>query len=220
MKIYHGSKYQIQKPIVKGSNQLNDYGPSFYLTLDIEAAKAWACKQDEIGGVNTYIVRKETFDNLKILDLTDKSKYSVLNWLAILMHFREVSSSLKIRRQKVFEWLEKYYIDVEQYDVVIGYRADDSYFRFPLAFINDSLAYEDLENVFMLGQLGVQYAFMSEKAIKSLKFESFTPCDNVYLRSYHSIVIEANKKFDEFINKPIDPKKTYATDLVRRDYEQ
>ena len=52
MKIYHGSKVVIKEPNVKGSNELNDYGPSFYLTKDLEAAKSWACKNDSIGIVN------------------------------------------------------------------------------------------------------------------------------------------------------------------------
>ena len=35
MKIYHGSKLIIQKPIFQGSDPTNDYGSAFYLTLDL-----------------------------------------------------------------------------------------------------------------------------------------------------------------------------------------
>ena len=78
--------------------------------------------------VNKYFVDNNKFEEFNILDLTDKSKYSVLNWMAILMHFRTLDSSFERSNRFVLEWLEKYYIDVTQYDVVIGYRADDSYF--------------------------------------------------------------------------------------------
>ena len=40
MIIYHGSKIKIEKPKSHGSNPTNDYGPSFYMTLDLDAAKS------------------------------------------------------------------------------------------------------------------------------------------------------------------------------------
>ena len=88
MNIYHGSKVIIKEPKVKGSNPTNDYGPSFYLTVDLSAAKSWACRQNSVGIVNKYRFDSKAFKRLKILDLTNKDKYSVLNWMAILMHFR------------------------------------------------------------------------------------------------------------------------------------
>ena len=85
MKIYHGSKVLLKQPIVKGSNEANDYGPSFYLTIELDAAKSWACRNNSVGVVNEYEIRDSSFSKLKILDLTDKNKYSVLNWMAILI---------------------------------------------------------------------------------------------------------------------------------------
>lgn len=219
MKIYHGSKVVIKEPNVKGSNELNDYGPSFYLTKDLEAAKSWACKNDSIGIVNEYEIRDQSFDSLKILDLTNKTKFSVLNWMAILMHFRQLDTSFIKNNELTLNWLKKYYIDVNEYDVIIGFRADDSYFRFPLRFISNDLAFEDLEDVFLSGELGVQYAFMSQRAIKMLKFQNAIECDSKYLGHYYSIVSKASKEFDELVNRPRDPKKKYILDLVREENE-
>ena len=56
MNIYHGSKRIIKEPIPKGSDPHNDYGPAFYLTLDLDSAKSWACKNDSVGIVNKYSV--------------------------------------------------------------------------------------------------------------------------------------------------------------------
>ena len=219
MVLYHGSKKIIETPSYKGSNTTNDYGPSFYLTKDLNAAKSWACRNDSVGVVNKYYVNDNTYSHLRILDLTDKNKYSVLNWLAILMHFRTLDSTFINNNRLVLEWLHKYYINVDEYDVIIGYRADDSYFRFPIRFISNDLAFEDLEDVFVSGHLGIQCAFMSEKAIKSLKYKGFIECDDFYLGHYYSIVRKATKEFDVLINRPRDPQKTYILDMMRKDNE-
>lgn len=219
MKIYHGSKKIIKTPLVKGSNPKNDYGPSFYLTVDIEAAKSWACKNGIIGLVNCYVVDSRTFQKLRILDLTDKSQYTILNWLAILMHFRELDPSFVKKNKLVLEWLEQFYIDVDLYDVIIGFRADDSYFRFPIRFITNDLSFDDLEEIFMLGNLGKQYAFMSKKAIDSLHFSEALECENDYLGHYYSIVKKATEDFDELIDRERDPRKTYFLDLMRKENE-
>lgn len=219
MNIYHGSKIIIKEPKVKGSNPTNDYGPSFYLTIDLDAAKSWACRNDSVGIVNKYCIDSKALKRLKVLDLTNKDKYSVLNWMAILMHFRHLDSAFKKSNKLVLDWLEKYYIDVDSYDVIIGFRADDSYFRFPIRFLSNDLAFEDLEEVFLSGHLGVQYAFMSEKAIKLLKFEKIIECEDAFLGHYYSIIKQATLEFDEILNKPRDPKKTYVLDLMRQDNE-
>ena len=219
MKIYHGSKKVIEKPALKGSNATNDYGPSFYMTLDLDAAKSWACKNDSVGIVNEYDINDSDFKNLKILDLTDKTKYSVLNWLAILMHFRELDSTFARNNALVLNWLEKYYINVEEFDIVIGFRADDSYFRFPIRFISSDLSFDDLEEIFLSGDLGVQYAFISKKALELLKFIKIIECDQSYLCHYYSIVTKASRQFDELLNRPRDPKKKYILDLMREDHE-
>ncbi len=219
MIIYHGSKIEITKPKVHGSNPTNDYGPSFYLTIDLESAKSWACRNDSLGVVNQYFIDPRSYQKLRILDLTDKSKYSVLNWIAILMHFRTLESTFIKNNEIVLRWLEKYYVDVNEDDVIIGFRADDSYFRFAIRFVSNDLAFEDLEEVFMLGHLGVQYAFMSEKAIKVLKFEKTIECDQSFLGHYYFQINQASKEFDVLINRPRDPKKTYVLDLIRGDNE-
>jgi len=220
MIIYHGSKHIIDKPVTGGSNPTNDYGPSFYMTLDLLSAKMWACRKDELGVVNKYTIRKSDFMKLKILDLTDKRKYSVLNWVAILIHFRKLDQRFLINNQEAIDWLRQYYIDVSQYDVVIGFRADDSYFRFPKEFISGGLAYDDLENVYQLGDLGIQYAFMSEKAIASLKYVSSLECEPSFIGKYHEAVSKANKQLEDLLDQPVQSSKTYIIDLVRKSYDK
>jgi len=215
MIIYHGSKQIIETPVVNGSDEHNDYGASFYLTTDLESAKIWACKHNTLGIVNEYEIRKADYEKLKILDLTDKEKYSPLNWIAILVHFRKLSGKFRNEYQVYLDWLEKYYIDISEYDVVIGYRADDAYFAFPLSFIQNQLSYDDLERIYLLGNLSKQQAFMSERSIKLLKFVRTRECDESYIGKYYNVVQAATKEFEDSISGVKDPYKTYIINMVR-----
>ena len=202
MKIYHGSKLEIKNPIYKGSNKNNDYGPAFYLTLDFESACIWATKNDSIGVVNVYNVN---FDNLKILDLTDKSKYSVLHWIALLLEHRELEHSFqRLNQARIKYIIDTYHIDIDEFDVIKGYRADDAYFRFPKEFIIGNISLELLEEVFKLGSLGIQYAFISEKSIKRLHFDRCITTKKEYIGAYFNQVKEATSLFDELLEKSIN----------------
>ena len=207
MKIYHGSKFTIEKPLAKGSDSHNDYGAAFYMTLDLESAHEWACRNNTIGIVNQY-----DFDmsGLEILDLRE---LSVLNWVAVLMHFRELEKSFVNSFAFRLKFLEEnYYIDVNQYDLVIGYRADDAYFRFPLEFVRGNITLEQLEFSFKLGELGVQHVLMSEKAVNKLKFVKSFPSEQKYVGKYFNRVTVTTKVFNE-LNKDSDG--TRIQNLVR-----
>ena len=93
MIIYHGSKTMIVNPIKGGSDPNNDYGPSFYLTLDLDSAKSWACKNNTIGVVNKYVVDNKIYEELKILDLTNKTKFRTPNGNPWLFNCRVGSQS-------------------------------------------------------------------------------------------------------------------------------
>jgi len=221
MIFYHGSKQTIEYPTPGGSNPSNDYGPSFYLTTELADAKDWACRNESLGIVNKYKVDARSFDSLKVLDLTDKKSRSVLNWIAILMHFRTLDESFRRNNRLILEWLEHYYIDVCEYDVDVikGFRADDAYFRFPIRFISNDLAYEDLEKAFLLGNLGIQFAFMSERALRLLKYAGSIECESEYIGRYYARISNATQSFNEILEEPRDPKKTYILDLMRQDHE-
>ena len=210
MKLYHGSKLKIEKPIFAGSKIDNDYGAAFYLTSDLESAHEWACRNNGVGIVNVYEL---DLKGLKVLDLTDKSQYSVLNWLAILLHFRTLEPNFVNAFKARINFLEeKYFIDVSQYDVVIGFRADDAYFRFPLDFVRGNLTIEQLHYSFNLGKLGIQYVLTSEKAIAKLKFIEVTPSDERYINKYFENVLFATERFDS-LNK--DEDGTRIIDIMR-----
>ena len=166
--IYHGSKDIIKQPVYGLGNKTNDYGLGFYCTENSELAKEWAVDIDRDGYSNQY---EFNIHGLKILKLI---KYNILYWLSILLENRtfNVSSPLGIEAKEYI--LNNFKIDYRSYDVIIGYRADDSYFTFAKDFINGVISYQQLGRAIKLGDLGEQVVLISEKAFKRLTYkESF-----------------------------------------------
>lgn len=174
--IYHGSKDIIEKPYYHGGKAENDYGFGFYCTESLELAKEWSCSNIENNGfANKYSI---DLSGLKILDLIDK-RYSILNWIAILLKFRTFDLSNEISIQAKEYLVENFYIDVNNYDIVIGYRADDSYFSFAKDFVNNTIPVRKLSQAMELGWLGKQVVIVSELAFSKLQFEGFENADRL-----------------------------------------
>lgn len=210
MILYHGSKNIIDKPIPYESKKDNDYGAGFYLTKDLLSAHEWACRNNSVGYVNKYELNDK---KLNILDLTDSQKYSVLNWLAILLHFRTLDEGFIKSFKTRLDYIEKhYYIDVNNYDVVKGFRSDDAYFRFPLDFVRGNITLEQLEEAFKLGDLGIQYVLISFKAFESLKYKESFLSNRKYINAYYQNVYLSSKRYDA-LDKDIDG--TRIIDIMR-----
>lgn len=75
--------------------------------------------------------------------------------------------------------LKNFYIDVNNYDIVIGFRADDSYFSFARDFVNNTIPVRKLSQAMELGQLGKQVVIVSELAFSKLHFEGFETADRL-----------------------------------------
>ena len=181
--IYHGSDSIVEKPQFGLGNKFNDYGLGFYCCSNKELAKEWASKRKGAGFVNRYRIRD---DRLKILDLTKTPYNNVLYWVALLVHNRKLPEALKDKHPVELEYLEKrYLIDISKYDVVIGYRADDSYFQFPESFIKGEITLKSLEQIFLSGDLGEQYVLVSQRAFSNLHFLDFEETYEVSREQYY-----------------------------------
>ena len=181
MIIYHGSKDIIEKPEFGKGNERNDYGLGFYCTENVELAKEWACSNNETNGyANQYEI---DLCDYKVLDLRDE-KYSILNWMALLLKFRTFDVNTPISAQAKEYILENFYVGVEEYDVIIGYRADDSYFSFAKDFINNTISVEQLAEAMSLGELGIQIVLKSKKAFDTVKFLRYelAECKEYYVK--------------------------------------
>ena len=214
--IYHGSEFIIEKPEHLKGNIHNDYGLGFYCCSSKELAKEWAARRNGSGYVNRYRIRD---DRLKILDLTKAPFDNVMFWVALLMHNRELSTSLKENYPRELKYLkEKYLIDISQYDVVIGYRADDSYFHFPEAFVRSEITLASLNAIFQAGDLGKQYVIISKRAFGLLKFVDYEKAFVTSKEDYYKRKNGADKMFADLLIKDRYSKETRLRDLIS-DYE-
>jgi len=170
---YHGSNMIIEKPEFGKGNLYNDYGIGFYCTESIELAKEWACLDKNGGFANVYVIDTE---KLEILNLSDV-KYSILNWLAVLINNRTFRTGNQIAAQAKEYLLNHFLPDISKFDAIIGYRADDSYFSFAMDFLNNTISLRQLERAMYLGKLGEQFMLKSKKAFELIEFVKSEPAD-------------------------------------------
>ena len=172
--LYHGSKEVIKNPTLKGGKESNDYGYGFYCTENIELANEWACPDNNDGYANKYEL---DMTGLNVLDLT-KPEYNILNWMALLLQFR-IPKGMTPNDEMAREYiLKNFSIDLTKVDVIIGYRADDSYFSFARDFLKNTITVAQLSRAMELGKLGIQVVLHSEKAFEQLKYIESTIADN------------------------------------------
>lgn len=172
--LYHGSTQKILKPTLVAGKANNDYGRGFYCTKDVKLASEWACKSStDIGYVNKYSL--DTSD-LKVLDLSD-SKYSILHWMALLVQNRTFSVNNPITKQSMDFLKENFAIDTSEYDIIQGYRADDSYFSFAEDFLSNAITVRHLSRAMKLGKLGIQHVLISQNSFDRLHFDSAVEVD-------------------------------------------
>ena len=211
--LYHGSPEIIEVPIFGKGKSYNDYGKGFYCTQHIELAKEWACTEGTDGYANRYEI--ET-DGLKILNLSDE-KYTILHWLALLMKNRKGRLSTPIMKRGKEYLLEHYLPDISEYDAIIGYRADDSYFSFAKSFVNNAISLKQLGNAMRLGKLGEQFVLKSQKAFDTIKFLDYTVADNTeYYFKRKTRDDEARAAYyKELENEDLDG--IFMRDIIRED---
>ena len=213
MIIYHGSKDIIEKPEFGKGNAKNDYGLGFYCTENVELAKEWACSDNETNGyANRYEIDLGAYN---VLDLRSE-KYSILNWLAVLLKFRTFDVNTPISAQAKEYILKNFYVGVEKYDVIIGYRADDSYFSFAKDFINNAISVGQLSEAMRLGELGVQIVLKSEKAFGDLKYLSSEPAE---CKEYYVKRVSRDKKAREAYfggYRQSAAEGLFVTDIIRK----
>ena len=173
MLVYHGSDHIIEKPAYNGSKRTNDYGYGFYTTESIELAKEWACSDQRNGFANIYEFNPE---ELSVLHL-NSPEYNILNWLAILTKYRSYWQNGSIAEEAKNYLQQHFFVDPAPYDVIIGYRADDSYFTFAQDFVAGTISLKKLSEAMRLGKLGEQIVLKSEKAFEHIRFVGAEPAD-------------------------------------------
>lgn len=210
IKIYHGSEKNIIKPIFGEGKKNNDFGLGFYCTKDINLAKEWAVSSLKDGFVNKYILNIEY---LKILNL-NSSEYTILNWIAILVEHRLFSLKTPVAQRAKKYLIDNFGINVNAYDVIIGYRADDSYFDYAESFLNNSITVEQLAKAMKLGKLGEQIVIKSQYAFSCLTYDGFEIANKEEFYEYRKVRNDnANKMYLDILEDENDG--LYIRDIIR-----
>ena len=213
LNLYHGSPEIIETPVFGKGKAYNDYGRGFYCTEHLELAKEWACTENTDGYANKYEI---DVGGLSVLNLSS-DEYTILHWLALLMKYRKLRVSTPVMKRGI-EWLEEHFlIDLEPYDVVIGYRADDSYFSFARAFVHNEISLTQLSYAMRLGKLGEQFVLKSPAAFENLQFVSYEVADNTkYYAKRKARDDEARAAFRAELEKD-DLNGLYMRDIIREE---
>lgn len=167
--IYHGSKQVVETPEFGKGKKNNDFGYGFYCTESDELAKEWAVSSLSNGFSNRYTLDTEY---LKVLNL-NSPEYTILNWIAILVEHRLFAIKTPVANRAKQYLVDNFGINVNAYDLITGYRADDSYFDYAEAFLNNGITVEQLARAMQLGKLGEQIVIKSKFAFSKIKFEGF-----------------------------------------------
>ena len=216
MLVYHGSDHIIEFPKYNGSKRSNDYGYGFYTTESLELAKEWACSNQRNGFASKYELDP---DGLNILRL-NSPEYNILNWLAILARYRSYwqNGSIAEEAKKYLE--QHFFIDPSPYDIIIGYRADDSYFSFAQDFVAGTISLNKLSEAMRLGKLGEQIVLKSKSAFEQLRFIGAEPAAaEEYFEKKAARDREARRAYRSTRITSDGPNELYMIDIMREGIE-
>lgn len=208
--LHHGSPQIVERPCFGLGNPSNDYGLGFYCTLEQEAAKLWASRSVN-GFVNSYRINAK---GLRILDLT-KEEFSALHWLSLLLRHRRLEPRFADHHQTLLRDLfAKYPVSLEGYDAVVGYRADDRYFRYCKDFLSNALDYGSLTRALSLGKLGLQYVLISPEAFARLSFIEAQRIGEEWLDAYQKKMRSVDEEYDEVLRNVDHVNGVFLRDLL------
>ena len=210
MTIYQGSEQIVEVPTFGLGRKNNDFGLGFYCTESEELAKEWAVSSIRSGFSNRYTLDTEY---LNILNLNSPD-YTILNWIAVLVEHRLFSIKTPVARRAKRYLIDNFGVNVNAFDLITGYRADDSYFDYAESFLNNGISVEQLARAMRLGKLGEQIVIKSKFAFSLLKYEGFDIAEKEkYYVLRKARDDEANQTYLEMLEEEGDG--LYIQDIMR-----
>lgn len=208
--IYHGSKQIVEAPVFGEGKRNNDFGLGFYCTESNELAKEWAVSSLRDGFSNRYTLETEY---LKILNLNTPD-YTILNWIAVLVEHRILAIKTPVAGRAKQYLIDNFRVNVNAFDLIVGYRADDSYFDYAEAFVNNGITVGQLARAMKLGKLGEQIVVKSPFAFSKIKYEGFESADkNTYYVLRKARNDDANRLYLKMLEEEEDG--LYIQDMMR-----
>ncbi len=191
--LYHGSNHIVGQPeLGKGKNN-NDYGQGFYTTTILDRADEWALMMPGESIRNEYEI------DLCKLNILNLDEYGPLAWIAEVMFNRGPGSS-KVEPRLIKVFCNKYRVKQKNIDIVIGYRADDSYFMIINSFLNNELSVDEVVQLFYKAKLWKQIFIKSQKAFNRIKFLKFNKIPSNKLQYAMNNDKNARRIVKEFIS--------------------
>lgn len=146
MKVYHGSKVEVSKPVIMVNGFYKDFGYGFYCTIIEDQAKKWAkTKSRNNPTVSIYDYNQNNQLCIKTFDKVDEE------WLDFIAACRSGQT--------------------HSYDIVEGPMADDTIWDY----VNDYLSGRISKEIFLefakFKHPTHQIAFCTDKALECLVFE-------------------------------------------------
>ena len=214
MLVYHGSSVRVERPLYGVGNSCNDYGLGFYCTEVRELACEWACPLPKDGFVNAYELDVE---GLSLFDF-DEEPVGTLGWLAVLLSHRQFDIATGLMERAKQYVLEFYPKSFDKADVVAGYRADDSYFSFARAFLDNRISLRQLERAMRLGGLGRQVVLKSPQAFGSVRF---VDAEVAPASLWHERRVGRDRRARSEFRRMLDqdefaPEDVFVIDLIRK----
>ena len=163
LNLYHGSDHIVEKPQFGVGREDNDYGSGFYTTEIVDLAEEWAL----LYGAESAVVNAYQLDtsSLNVLSLDNLGP---LAWIAEVVSHRGVSSPVA----KTFseDFVRKYKPNTDTADIIIGYRADDSYGDIIESFLSGEITVTEVQKLFWKGELGHQVFLKSRLSFDRLMY--------------------------------------------------
>lgn len=208
--IFHGSEQVVEVPTFGLRRKNNDFGLGFYCTESEDLAKEWAVSSLRNGFANRYTLDTEY---LNVLNLNSPD-YTILNWIAVLVEHRLFSIKTPVARRAKRYLIDNFGINVNAYDLITGYRADDSYFDYAESFLNNGISVEQLARAMRLGKLGEQIVLKSKFAFDRIRYEGFDIAEKEkYYVLRKSRDDEANQLYLDMLEEEDDG--LYIQDIMR-----
>ena len=214
MIIYHGSENIIEQPTYGKGKRHNDYGKGFYCTEDKQLACEWAVDYNRDGYCNEYSLE---LDGLNVLRLND-DRYTILHWITVLLQNRTFDIQTDFAKEAITYLSENFSVTYDDVDVMVGYRADDSYFSYASDFVNNIISLQTLSRAMKLGKLGEQIVLKSEKAFSKIKYVT---ADEAKYIEWYNIKQErdriARKNYQEMRNESWQKGNLYMMALLEQE---
>ena len=208
--IYHGSEKIVDSPTFGKGKEHKDFGLGFYCTESDDLAKEWAVSSLRNGFSNKYTLDAEY---LNVLNLNSPD-YTILNWIAVLVEHRVFSLKTPVARRAKRYLIDNFSVNVNAFDLITGYRADDSYFDYAESFLNNGISVEQLARAMKLGKLGEQIVLKSKFAFSKIKFESFEVAEkDIFYVLRKARDDEANQTYLDMLEEEDDG--LYIQDIMR-----